>query len=155
MLYLISKVTRILLGGAVIVMSLSRASIAQEVGTCYMKTESGQVVLLNKLCELKSRSSVRGSNRMKPGEFKRRSDGLWEVMPGDKPVTTPDGSVVYPDGRFSTPSMEGYSMQFILKNGKPVGAQYYAPDGNPMKVGESHTLPSGGIVTQGKIEIPE
>jgi hypothetical protein len=155
MVSLISRVASILLGCAGIFISLNNASFAKEVDICYMKKASGYTVLLNKLCETKSRSSVGGEGKMKPGEFKLRPDGLWEVMPGDKPVTTPDGYVVYPDGRFSTPSMEGYTMQFILRNGEPIGAQYYTPDGTPMKVGESRTLSSGHIITQSEIEIPQ
>ncbi len=149
MVSLICRVASILLGCAGTFMVLSKSSIADEVEGCYMKTASGQVVLLNKLCELKSRSRVGGANRMKPGEVERVSAGAWAVMPGgDKPVQLPNGITVYPDGRLELPGMEGCSMKPIVKNGEPSGVQLYKPDGSPMRLGEFHKLSSGQIIKQ-------
>ena len=146
---LISRVASILLGCIGTIMVLSMSSIAQEAEGCYIKTASGQVVLLNKLCESKSRSRVGGANRMKPGEVKRISAGAWTVMPGgDKPVHLPNGITVHPDTRLELPGMEGWSMKPIVKNGEPSGVQLYKPDGSPMQLGEFHKLSSGQIIKQ-------
>jgi hypothetical protein len=121
---------------------------AQEIETCYMKTQSGQVIKLDKLCRSKIKPSAGGSNRMKPGDIEKTPNG-WAVMPGgSKPVQLPDGSVVYPDGRLAPPGMDGFSIGFIMKNGEPAGTQYYRPDGFPMQPGEFHKLASGEVIEQ-------
>jgi hypothetical protein len=140
----------ILVGCAGIILVLCRSSIAQESELCYIKTASGQVVSLNKLCDSKSSSNVRRGSRMQPpGEVKINPNGTWGMMPGgDEPVQLPDGSTVYPDGRIALPGMEGFSMKTVVRNGESVGIQFYKPNGAPMQPDEFHKLSSGEFIEQ-------
>jgi hypothetical protein len=123
---------------------------AKEVDGCHIKMQSGVVVQLNKLCGSKKPAKpVNVGSQMKPGEVKINPDGSWIAMPGgSKPVNLPDGSTFYPDGRIQFPGMEGFSLKLMMKNEKMVGAQFYGPDGLPMKPGEFHKLSSGEIIEQ-------
>ncbi len=144
------------IGFFALIVSFSGSSYANDIDTCYMKTQSGAVVLLDKLCRPRNHLDANHNGMgLKPGEFLIKPDGSWIVAPGGpKPVKLPDGTIVYPDARVQFPFMEGFSMKSgkMTENGKSLPEQYYRPDGSPMNPGEFYKLSSGETIEQKGVE---
>ena len=60
--------------------------------------------------------------------------------------TFPDGSTLEPNGTITTP--DGFKFQMIIRNKAMVGVQFFNPNGEKLKPGETLRLRNGKVFTQ-------
>ena len=86
----------------------------------------------------RSETPLRGTNRGKMT--------LMGVIKYGERGTFSDGSTVEPDGTITTP--DGFKFQIIIRNRAMVGTQFFNPNGEKLKPGETLRLRNGKVVTQ-------
>jgi hypothetical protein len=134
---------------------MSGMAVAQKDDLCFMKTSSGQRIALDKFCGKSGNKAVSDfmwdESNYDPRYVKRHPNGMWSYKPGAPyPFQTKTGLTFYPDGRYSSGPV---TVKPIIRDGKPVGNQYYKEDGvTPLKPEEKYTYSSGFTIEQAHIK---
>jgi hypothetical protein len=127
----------------------STSARSQQDNSCYMKSSSGQTIILDKFCNQGRESKMEEeiSDELDPNYVTSLKGGGWKIKLGaPKAFRLPTGEIYYPDGRIKSP--EGLTYKYVVKDGKVVGEQFYKDTGELVKPGEIITLPSGETIQQ-------
>jgi hypothetical protein len=114
---------------------------------CHLKTSSGKVFDLSRICTgSAARSSIPVTTNLNSPFVTKGTDTYFVELGAPQAFQLPTGQVIYPDG--TVKESDGTAYRPVIKNAAVTGIQYFRQDGTPLKPGEKLKLPNSETVTQ-------
>jgi hypothetical protein len=103
--------------------------VTQQDNLCFIRTESGQEVVLNRLCGISTPHTKEQKPVSKQRKYPVKVEGFSSVvvLDGKEPQTLPNGDIVYPDG--TVRMADGSTVKVKFKDGVVEDLKYYDKHG--------------------------